>query len=141
MITLKVSKRVQMALYIVLSLSLITGLMFFILKTWFNIEGEFGIEKHPWQFPVLKIHAASAFAMMLFSGAMFASHVQFSWKTKRSRKTGITLISIFSAQIITAYMLYYLSNDFARLITEYLHLAIGLSMPIALFAHIILFRK
>jgi hypothetical protein len=137
MITLKVSTRVQRALFFGLASSVASGLLFFILKTWFDIEGDFGFEKHPWQFPVLKIHAASAFFMMIFSGAMLGSHVQFGWRSKRSRKTGITLVSIFALQIFSAYLLYYLSNDVARVVTEYIHLGIGLSLPIGLAAHII----
>jgi len=140
MITLKISKRVQLSLYSIVAISLITGVLFFVLKTWFDVEGDFGLEKHPWQFPVLKIHAASAFGMMLFSGAMLASHVQFGWRSQRSRKTGITLISIFSIQILSAYLLYYLANETARIITEYIHLAVGVSIPLALFAHIVLAR-
>jgi len=79
--------------------------------------------------------------MMLFLGAMFATHVQFGWRSKRSRRTGILLISIFSLQIISAYLLYYLANDTTRMVTEYIHLGIGLSLPIGLVAHITLGKR
>jgi hypothetical protein len=140
MITLKVSNQVQLALFIGIASSLVSGVLFFVLKTWFDIEGEFGSEKHPWQFPVLKIHAASAFFMMVFSGAMLGSHVQFGWRSKRSRNTGSVLVSLFTLQIGSAYSLYYLSDELARVITEYIHLGVGLILPLSLASHIILGR-
>ncbi|MBL4674195.1 MAG: hypothetical protein JKX81_18185 [Arenicella sp.] len=141
MITLKVSKQVQRALFIGIASSLVSGVLFFALKTWFDIEGEFGPEKHPWQFPTLKIHAASAFFMMIFSGAMHGSHVQFGWRSKRSRNTGSVLVSLFALQIGSAYSLYYLSDELTRVITEYIHLGVGLTLPLGLAAHIILGRR
>ena len=48
-------------LYTITAASWLTGLMFFVLSRWFMVEGEFGPEKHPWQFPILMAHGASAF--------------------------------------------------------------------------------
>lgn len=141
MITLKVSKQVQGALFIGIAVSLVSGVLFFALKTWFDIEGEFGPEKHFWQFPVLKIHAASAFFIMIFSGAMLGSHVQFGWRSKRSRNTGSMLVLLFGLQIGSAYSLYYLADDLARVITEYIHLGVGLVLPLSLAIHILLGRR
>jgi len=141
MITLKVPKKFQLTLFASIAISLITGVLFFILKTWVLVEGEFGFEKHPWQYPTLKIHAASAFFIMLCYGAMWASHIELGWRSKRSRRTGIIIASVIGLQVITAYLLYYLSNENIRLITEYTHLAVGISIPLALYVHIRLAQK
>lgn len=117
-------------------MSLVTGIAFFILKTWITVEGDFGLEKHPWQFPILKVHAASAFFIMIMFGAFLGSHVQYGWRTGRSRRTGIIMLIVLSIQIVTAYMLYYLSNESLRLVTEYVHLAVGASIVLALVVHI-----
>lgn len=141
MIMLKISRRVQWSLFFLIGLSLSTGILFFALKTWFMIDGDFGIEKHPWQFPVLQLHAAGAFLIMLLFGAMLGSHVQLGWRSKRSRRSGLILGCVLSLQVISAYALYYLSNDWARMVLEYVHLGIGLSIPMALTLHVLVAKK
>jgi hypothetical protein len=141
MITLTVSQRVQKTLYAGIILSLVTGIAFFILKTWITVEGDFGPEKHAWQFPILQIHAASAFFIMIMFGAFLGSHVQYGWRTGRSRKTGVTLLTALSVQISTAYMLYYLSNQSLRIVAEYTHLAIGTSIALLLIFHVKISRQ
>jgi hypothetical protein len=141
MITLRISKKVQWALFMLISISLLTGWLFFALKTWFLVEGEFGLEKHPWQFPVLKIHAASAFLIMLLYGALWGSHVQFGWRSQRSRRSGTVMTSLIGLQVITAYLLYYLSDESMREFIEYLHLAIGTALPLGLITHIVFGRR
>jgi hypothetical protein len=71
---------------------------------------------------------------------MLGSHVQFGWRSKRSRNTGSVLVSLFTLQIGSAYSLYYLSDELARVITEYIHLGVGLILPLSLASHIILGR-
>jgi len=141
MITLRISKKVQWSLFTAFAISFVTGVLFFVLKTWFLVEGDFGLEKHPWQFPLLKIHAASAFSIILLYGALWSTHVQFGWRSKRSRYTGVAICSVIGLQLISAYLLYYLSDQAVRLVTEYIHLAVGVSLPIALGVHIVLGRR
>lgn len=141
MITLRIPNKVQWALFSAFAMSFVSGSLFFILKTWFLIEGDFGLEKHPWQYPLLKIHAASAFILMLLYGALWASHIQFGWRTKRSRKSGSAMVLVVGLQIVTAYLLYYLSNQTMRVITEYVHLFVGLTLPVTLALHIYLGRR
>lgn len=100
------------------------------------VEGEFGPEKHPAQFMSLKIHGISAFAIMVLYGAFWGSHVFLGWRTKRSRNTGIGLSTVIGVQIVTAYLLYYVANDVFRAFAMWIHLGIGLSLPVWLTLHI-----
>jgi len=100
------------------------------------VEGDFGPEKHPAQFASLQIHGISAFAIMVLYGAFWGSHVFLGWRTKRSRNTGIGLTTVMGLQIITAYLLYYVANDLFRVIAMWMHLSIGLSLPVWLTFHI-----
>ena len=101
------------------------------------VEGDFGPEKHPWQFPVLMLHGASAFMVMFFFGFVMASHVPVAWKLKKIRALGILLVSAVSFQIISAYLLYYLANETVRDVIANLHAAVGFSLPIILTIHIV----
>ncbi len=128
-------------LYTTLVISWCTGLSYYIANNWFMIDGEFGPEKQPWQYNVLMLHGAAAFIMLMAFGSILTHHVPNVWRTKRLRKIGITLTSFIVIQSLSAYLLYYLANEFIRDITSYLHLIIGLSLPLALILHIIIGKK
>tara|TARA_B110000503_G_scaffold126804_1_gene195825 strand:- start:451 stop:690 length:240 start_codon:yes stop_codon:yes gene_type:complete len=61
--------------YLILATSSITGLAFFILNNFVNITGEFGLEKHPVQYPILKIHGAPSFLIVVVFGYFLSAHV------------------------------------------------------------------
>lgn len=124
------------SLYGTFALAWCSGVCFFVLKTWFVIDGEFGPEKHPWQYSALQIHGATAFLMMITVGVMVGGHVQHAWKLNRHRKRGVTILALVGSLIISAYLLYYIAQDESREIVELVHLTIGFSLPIALILHV-----
>lgn len=128
----------RVVIFVILAISWCSGIVFFVLNNWVSVEGDFGPEKHPLQFPALMIHAAAAFILMLMIGGILASHVPMGWKTKRLRKIGISLTVLFCIQVITAYLLYYLANEDIRIAVSYVHLACGFSFPFFLIAHIVI---
>lgn len=137
----KVDKIYRYWIYGVFSLIWISGVSFFVLQTWFQIEGEFGMQKHPWQFTSLQIHGFMAFVMMVTFGYVLGTHVQAGWKLKPIRKSGVILTAMPIFMMITAYLLYYIAEDFSRQIVAYSHLAVGFLMPFILFLHIYLIRR
>ncbi|MEM7027218.1 MAG: hypothetical protein AAF410_03200 [Pseudomonadota bacterium] len=141
LIAVKIPKKIQMLFFSLIGLSWATGLAFFALKTWFIVEGEFGPEKHPWQQPMLMIHGGSSFLIMMMFGALLVSHVPSTWKLNRLRGIGITLVSIISFQVISAYMLYYLGNETMRDIIEYMHLFVGFILPFIILQHVLAGKK
>ena len=135
-IGLKIPKLYQILLFVTLAFSWFSGLGFFILDTFFVIEGEFGLQKHPWQNPSLTAHGATAFLMMIWFGAALGAHVPFSWRTKRLRILGLGLIGNVALQVITAYMLFYLSDLSTRDVVVWIHLGGGVILPLTLYLHI-----
>lgn len=129
------------AIYMALIVSWCSGVLFYIMNNWITVEGEFGPEKHPWQFFVLATHGFSAFFLLMMIGSMFTNHIPMAWKTKRSRRLGITLTTVFSIQFLTAYMLYYSGLESLRVPLTYVHLINGLLIPVILFLHIWSGRK
>ena len=136
-INMRVPKPLQYALFCTLGTSWVTGLTYFILRDFFQIEGAFGPEKHPFQMPALTIHGAAAFLMMMWFGAFLAAHLPYTWKSKRSRYFGIGLISLIGTLVISGYLLYYIPGEDARVIVGYTHLVVGACLPIILATHII----
>ncbi|MEW5009849.1 MAG: hypothetical protein RPR28_06235 [Cycloclasticus sp.] len=136
MVKVKIPKPYQLGFFSLLAISWTSGLMFFILKTWFVAEGDYGLVKHAWQFPALQIHGLGAFMMMMSFGFLLASHISACWEIKRKRKSGLGLIALFSFLIITAYLLYYIVEGSSRELIAYAHLAVGFSVPFVLLLHI-----
>ena len=129
--------------FIILALCWISGVVYFILNYFIEIQGEFGLEKHPMQYPVLKIHGAMSFVIMIIFGYFLSAHVKKNLysKNKRGLKSGIVLLSLPFICIITAYALYYLWSDFYRQISSYLHSFIGFILPFSLVLHIFQLTK
>ncbi|PCJ32711.1 MAG: hypothetical protein COA90_01930 [Gammaproteobacteria bacterium] len=137
MIKAKFPTLYRRGLYALFASSWLTGSTFFALSRWFIVEGDFGPEKHPWQFPILMIHGASAFLVMFFFGFVMASHVPITWKLKKIRTIGIILVSAISFQIISAYFLYYLANEDVRDVFANLHALIGFTLPFIILLHVL----
>ncbi len=140
-ITSRVPVSYQTMLCVFLAVSWFTGLAFFVLDTFVQIEGEYGPMRHPAQQPALSIHGASAFLMMMMIGAIALNHVPLSWRLKTLRFLGISLLVAFSVQIGTAYVLYYASGELLREVVKYVHLVVGLSLPLWLLVHITTARR
>lgn len=136
MIRLRFPMWLRRCFYTVFALSWVSGIAFYGLSRWMQIEGEFGPEKHPWQFPILKVHGAAAFLMMMAIGSLLTNHVPSAWRTQRSRKLGLTLVSGVSLMVISAWCLYYAADEQWRPIIGNIHASIGVSLPIILVFHI-----
>lgn len=135
-IAVRIPKFYRNSLFSVLLVSWCTGIAFFIFSRWITIDGDFGQEKHPWQNPILQIHGAAAFVMMIAFGSIIGAHVPASWKLNRMRGIGATLVTVLGLQIVTAYFLYYLSNEQARVWIANMHATLGAVLPLPLIIHI-----
>lgn len=138
---MKVSKIIRRIIYISFATAWLSGSGFYILKTFFMQEGEFGPESHPLQYLFLQAHGASSFVMMLMYGFMLGSHIKFAWKKKPIASLDIILMCIPALLMITGYLLYYIAGEYSREIVGLIHLGLGLILPFMLIAHIISHRK
>tara|TARA_R110002096_G_scaffold199271_17_gene383132 strand:- start:4557 stop:4997 length:441 start_codon:yes stop_codon:yes gene_type:complete len=129
-------------LFLFILLSWTTGIAFYILNNFIEMEGEFGPQKHPWQYPLLKIHGASAFLMMITYGYLLATHIPAGWKAKRSRKAGLLLVATQGFLIVTAYLLYYAGwEEEVRKYLVWTHASVGFTFPFLVALHIVSGRR
>ena len=136
---IKVRKPYQVWLFTLFAIAWCSGVAFFVLKAWFMVEGDFGPEKHPWQFPALQVHGFTAFLMMITFGYFIGTHVQHSWNVRPRRIFGIILVVFPVFQIVTSYLLYYVDwKRDSRAILEYMHLGVGFTLPFILVIHVFL---
>lgn len=122
-------------------LSLASGLLWFGLNRWGEVEGEFGPEKHPWLASIAKVHGAGAFIALVSFGMIFSSHLPIGWRTGLARRSGLLVLGCIATIILTAYGLYYSGSDEVRDALIWIHLAAGLLFPFVVAAHIILGRR
>ncbi|MGB0637465.1 MAG: hypothetical protein ACPGN6_08670 [Gammaproteobacteria bacterium] len=127
----------RVILFVGLTSSWCTGLAFYYMNNWVTVEGAFGPMKHPAQQFVIMGHGAAAFVMLMCFGVLVVNHLPSAWRLRRSRYLGITLTALFSFQIITAYILYYIAGEESRALISNLHVFSGASIPIVLIGHII----
>lgn len=140
-IGIKIPRYFRTILFSTLALSWCSGLVFYLLNRWITVAGDFGPEKHPWQFPVLQAHGAAAFLMLMCYGAIFTNHAPRAWRVNRYRWLGISLASLIWLQIGSAYILYYFAEQQLRQWIGNLHALIGLCLPLILYFHIRIGRR
>ena len=138
---MKVSKITRRFIYVIFASAWGSGILFYLLKTFFMQEGDFGLEPHAWQYPVLKVHGAASFLMMLLYGFMLGGHVKFAWKKKPIAKLGVVLMALPAILMITAYLLYYIADEYSREAVALIHLVMGFILPFILTLHIMAHRK
>lgn len=100
--------------------------------------GDFEAGAKTW---VLKIHGAAAMAILILIGMLLNGHVRFAWRARRNRVNGSIFLSTFAVLIVTGYGLYYASDEKLRSLTSWIHLVVGLALPILLLIHISLGRR
>jgi hypothetical protein len=128
-------------IYGVLLMAWCSGITFWILRTWFSVTGDFGLEPNPWQYPVLQLHGLMAFFMMISFGVMLGTHVLPAWRARPRPLSGIVFAALLGVSITTAYLLYYLGSDHIRRTVGDVHVIVGFALPIALMVHIRLMQR
>lgn len=132
----RMSPRLRRSIYGLTALLFGSGMLWFLLDRFAQIEGPFGPGKHPWQHPLLVIHGVVATAYLLFLGNVLARHVQRGWNIRSQRLQGATLLLSQVLLVLTAPALYYVGQEGLRGIFSNLHLLAGLLMGLALPAHL-----
>jgi len=140
-ISTKISRAYRYFFYSLLSVSLLSGSGFWLLRRFAMIEGDFGPETHPLQYPVLQLHGLSAFLMLMTLGAVFASHIPKTWSTGRAKKSGIAITTAVSFSMLSAYTLYYLVTEDWHELVGNIHAIVGLLLAIILVVHVKLARQ
>jgi hypothetical protein len=89
----------------------------------------------------MKIHGAAAMAILVLIGMLLSGHVRFAWRAGRNRANGSLFLSAFAVLTITGYGLYYAGGERLRAWMSWIHLAVGLALPILLLIHIFLGKR
>ncbi len=89
----------------------------------------------------MKIHGAAAMAILVLIGTLLTGHVKSAWRARRNRGNGALFLSVFGILTITGYGLYYAGGEKLRAWTSWIHLAVGLALPVLLLLHVLLGKR
>lgn len=125
-------------LYAVLGVLFVSGTLWAYWNYLLLSAGDFTTSSKTW---AMKIHGAAAMAILILTGMLLTGHVRFAWGARRNRTNGSVFLSAFAVLIITGYGLYYAGGERLRAWTSWIHLGVGLALPILLLIHIFLGRR
>lgn len=94
-----------------------------------------------WKTWSLQLHGAAAMAALVVIGMLLGTHVKSAWRANRNPLNGVLLLTVLGILTVTGYALYYAGNELLRTWSSWIHLGIGLLLPIALLIHIVVGRK
>jgi uncharacterized membrane protein len=107
---------------------------------WFISHDILQAEPNDFQRWSLILHGAGSFIATMIFGSIAAQHLIMGWKMQRNRISGITLFSVFSVLILTAFLLYYGSEEMHDYV-RWTHIIIGIFSFVILPLHIYLGRR
>jgi magnesium-transporting ATPase (P-type) len=122
-------------LYAVLALLFLSGVAWAYWNYLAASPGDFETSAKAW---AMKIHGAAAMVVLVLIGMLLSAHVRFAWRARRNRANGSIFLSAFAVLTVTGYGLYYAGGERLRAWTSWIHLAVGLALPILLLIHIFL---
>ena len=115
--------------FIVLFLS---GMLRWMLHTWFPVENGFGPQENqlnPW---LLRLHGAAAMIALVVLGSLLPNHIRAAWRAQRNRFSGGGMITLCLALTVTGYGLYYVGGETLRHVASLSHLWLGLAFPVVI---------
>ena len=108
---------------------------------WNNLvpsPGDFEMGAKAW---AMKVHGAAAMAILVLVGMLLTGHVRSAWRARRNRGNGSLFLSAFGILTVTGYGLYYAGGENLRAWSSWIHLAVGLALPLLLILHIWLGKR
>jgi hypothetical protein len=84
----------------------------------------------------MKIHGGAAMAILVLIGMPLTGHVRVAWRARRNRGNGSLFLSALAVLTTTGYGLYYAGGERLRAWASWIHLGVGLALPLLLTFHV-----
>jgi len=114
----------------------LTGVVWWGLHRWGEVETEFGPQPHPLNPWLLRVHGAAAMVALVVFGTLLGGHVRNAWRAGRNRTTGAGMVAFCAVLAVSGYALYYAGSEGFRAAASLAHLGFGLALPVVLVVHI-----
>lgn len=133
---LRLSFRQRLWLHGSFAVLFLTGVVWWVLNTWFPLQTDFGPQPNPLQPWLLRLHGAAAMIALVVLGSLLPNHVRAAWRAHRNRFSGGSIVALCVALTLTGYGLYYTGGESLRSVASLAHLVLGLAFPAVIIWHI-----
>jgi hypothetical protein len=113
----------------------LTGAAVFVLKHFMPVTTEFGPAPHPWHPRLLVMHGIVAVLATFLFGWVSGDHVAATWGRGVDRASGVWLLILISALIVTGFAAFFLVADSIRSVNGTAHEFLGLALMLPWIAH------
>lgn len=114
----------------------LAGAAVFVLEHFFAVSTEFGPAQSPWRANVLVVHGVAAVAATFLFGWIAADHVAVMWRNGADRASGLWLLWLVAALIVTGFAGFFLVADSVRAWNGRLHEILGLALIVPWLVHL-----
>lgn len=136
--SIQLNRAHRYCLYLVLALLFLSGAAWACWNYLVAHSGDLEVSAKSW---AMKIHGAAAMAILVLIGTLLTGHCRLAWRARRNRGNGALLLGVFGILTITGYGLYYAGSEALRAWTSWIHLGLGLSIPLLVVFHLVLGKR
>ena len=129
------SRRRKFLIYGVLAALWGSGALWLVFHYFLPQRGPFGNMPNPAERWLIALHGAAAFATLWMGGWLWHAHVAPWWRNGKRRRSGMFLVVLGGALIVSGYALYYANDDGLRRFASTLHWLLGLLFALPLVIH------
>ncbi len=133
---MKIRKRFKYFLYLSLFTLYATGVVVWILETWFKADKGMGPEPSPFALPSLHIHSILGLWFLIVFGYLFHSHILPGLRRQQKLKSGWAVLLVCLILILTVPGLFYLTDESFKSLTSLIHVSVGLASILIFAIHL-----
>ncbi len=138
---MRLSKTHERWIYVISGVLFLSGVGWLVAHYFFAPANEFGVTAAPSEPWWLRIHGAAAMAALIVFGTLFPGHIARAWAFGQNLKSGLTMIGILAALILTGYGLYYAGDEETRPWISLVHWGVGIVAVAGLITHVRLGKR
>jgi hypothetical protein len=120
-----------------LAICFLSGVLWWIFENGVRVSGALGEEHHPAQIWFIRIHSTFAFILLINLGYLIKVHIEPGLKKKKKKRSGLSMVSIFTILILTALPILYATEGLLRSTSSFTHTYLGFALPLFLGLHLI----
>jgi hypothetical protein len=121
------------------ALTALSGVTYYVMKTWMKPRDPYSVLGHPFQPYALAVHVLAAPVLVFALGLVFREHVLEKWRGGPSvpgRQGGALIVATALPMVLSGYALQAASSSDARTLLSYLHLASGILFSLLFLLHL-----
>jgi len=131
----RMPKRRRLAVFLIVGALWLSGCVWLCLDLLFATHGPFGVIPHPWEPPMLLVHAITAILSMYLFGWISARHVLRWWPARLRRVSGGTLAALLGVLIVSGFALFFVSDDDWQHRVVLIHEVLGVGVTVVAIQH------